>query len=181
MIDLTVITPTVAGREALLEECKESVKNQTVPVADHRWLLDVNRHGPALTRNVLVRDVETEWIAFLDDDDILLPNHFEVHQPFLDDYDVIFSWGMVVHRDGGQALFDSSYNPERILQGHNSIPVTATVRRSLFNYVTGFRLEERFEDWALWRDLIYAGARFKCIEEVTWHYRISPEARNSKE
>jgi glycosyltransferase involved in cell wall biosynthesis len=180
-MDVTVITPTIVGREGLLLECIESVKGQIEPVADHRWLLDVERRGPAYTRNRIAMDINTEWIAFLDDDDLLLPEHFNLHKEFVDTADVIFSWGEVVHGDGGRALFDSSYNEERILAGHNSIPVTATVRRSLFNRVGGFDLNERFEDWALWKALILVGARFQCIQTVTWHYRIVTEGRNAKE
>lgn len=180
-MDVTVITPTISGREKLLDECKLSVSNQLERVANHFWLLDQDRKGPAFIRNKLAKQADTEWIAFLDDDDLLMPNHFALHQPFQDEADVIFSWGEVVHTDGGRALFDSSFNKERILAGHNSIPVTASVRRSLFDKVGGFSLTERFEDWALWRDLIKINARFQCIETVTWEYRIFSEGRNSKE
>lgn len=180
-MDVTVITPTIAGREGLLQECIQSVKDCSGDhVRDHVWRLDLNFGGPALTRNRLIRTVNSEWTAFLDDDDVLLPNHFDLHSQHTD-ADVIFSWGMVIHPDGGEALFDSSYNKESILAGHNTIPVTASVRTEHLFQVGGFDVNERFEDWALWKALILNGSKFKCIEEVTWHYRVQAGNRNKEE
>ena len=149
---------------------------------DHRMGVDESGVGPAKMRNLLARGVKTTWLSFLDDDDLMLPNHLAEHSEYFDTADVIFSWGMVIHPDGSEALFDSSYNEESILKGHNTIPVTATVRRSYFERVGGFPENERFEDWALWKRLILAGAKFQCIPKVTWHYRVGlGQNRNEKE
>lgn len=180
-MDVTVITPTIPGREDLLEECIESVKNQLLPATAHLWAVDYDKRGPAFMRNQLVSQATTEWVTFLDDDDLMLPEHLLLHSAFVDEADVVTSWSYIVHRDGGQALFDTGHNPERILSGHNTMPVTASVRRESFLSVGGFKEHERFEDWALWRDLTLAGARFQNIERVTWHYRIQPLGRNHKE
>lgn len=180
-MDITVITPSLIDRAEKLAECRQSVLAQTYPVYDHLVMTDKDLKGPAWTRNQLALMVETEWIAFLDDDDLLLPNHFELHKEYQHTADVIFSWGEAIHPDGGRSLFDSHYNEESILSGHNTIPVTATVRTSKFREVNGFPENERFEDWGLWKRLILAKARFQGIEEITWHYRIFPENRNGAE
>ena len=171
-MDITVITPSIPERVHMLAECIESIKAQEYKAFDHSYLIDSDYRGPAWARNKLVDSVKTGWISFLDDDDIAHPDHLFMHSQYADDYDVIFSWGEIVHPDGQRFLFDSSYNPERILSGHNTIPVTATVRAELFREVGGFSETERFEDWHLWKKLIQYGARFMCIEQVTWDYRV---------
>jgi len=82
-VDVTVITPTVPGREKLLEECIESVRKQTLQPVAHLVLMDKDKEGPAVIRNRLLKQVETEWVAFLDDDDLLMPNHFDVHNTYM--------------------------------------------------------------------------------------------------
>ena len=180
--EVSVITPSIPGREWVLDRNKSTVKYQTYKNVTHLYDVDVDRRGPAWMRNRLVERSDTEWISFLDDDDTMHINHLELHMPFTEEYDVIFSWGQIVHKGGGAAVFDSSYNPHKILRGHNTIPVTATVNRSFFDRVGGFSETERFEDWFLWKSLILKGARFKCIEQVTWDYNMGlPDQRNSKE
>ena len=181
-MDITVITPSIPGRVHMLAECIESIKAQEYQPVKHLYQIDSDYRGPAWTRNRLVDKTDSGWISFLDDDDLALPMHLLTHSE-CETSDVIFSWGEAVHPDGGRKLFDSSYNPERILSGHNTIPVTATVRTELFREVGGFSETERFEDWHLWKKLIQYGARFTCIEQVTWEYRVNHgiDSRNEKE
>lgn len=178
---VTVIIPSLEEREEQRARCIRSVEAQTYKLHEYKVGIDQNRQGPAWVRNRLVELVDTPFISFLDDDDEMLPDHLELHMQYADDYDVIFSWGTVVHPGGGTALFDSDVVVDRILAGHNTLPVTATVRTELFRQVGGFSETERFEDWYLWKCLIGVGARFKKIEKATWNYNITPEARNSKE
>jgi len=205
-IDVTVITPTISGREELLEECMASVDAQTMKPAKHLIGLDKNLEGPAVIRNRLAKEVDTEWIAFLDDDDLLMPNHFEIHNTYMRDegwdfghgnlelklvedvvadqgfmYDVISSWCMLVDDAGDSRLFDTAPHIDRIMENHNSLPVTATVRTSTFRSVGGFSARARFEDMALWQSLIAANAEFKAVYIPTWYYRVHPNSRNSKE
>lgn len=181
-MDVTVITPSIPSRARMLLECRESVSNQIHKVHDHLYDVDHGYEGPARVRNRLVKEATTEWIAFLDDDDLLYPNHFELHAPFADDYDVIYSWGDIVHNGGGRETFTSGYDEDIILGGRNMIPITASVRRSCFNAVGGFSETERFEDWFLWKTFIQHGVRFAPpIEIVTWEYRTGHGNRNDSE
>lgn len=155
----------------MLQECIESVLNQTYPVKEHLYEVDVHGEGPARIRNRLTDKATTDWIAFLDDDDLLRPEHFAIHSQYEDDFDVIFSWGEIIDASGWREVFTSGYQPETILGGRNTIPITATVRTGVFRAVGGFNENERFEDWYLWKTLIQHGARFMCIEATTWDYR----------
>ena len=75
MADVTVITPSMPSRERFLAEAMASVAAQTVPVA-HLIIVDEGR-SVAEKRNALVEAADTEWVAFLDDDDLLDPHHIE--------------------------------------------------------------------------------------------------------
>lgn len=180
-MEITVVTASIPERHEMLEECKASVAAQTYPAAAHLYDVDIHRVGPAWMRNRISSKVETPWITFLDDDDLLLPPHFETHAPYADDFDIIFSWADMVHSDGGRETFTSGYVPDRILAGHNTIPLTASMRTDLFRDCGGFSETERFEDWYLWKMCILKGARFACIEHVTWEYRTGHGNRNDVE
>lgn len=177
-MDVTVITPTILGRESLLQECKDSVINQIEPVKSHLYLLDKDLRGPGFIRNELAKQADTEWIAFLDDDDILLPEHFAIHKCFEDEADVIFSWSYVILKDGTKSEFKSSFDPKKILSGYNTIPMVVTIRKEIFDKVGGFDIEAKLEDLKLWQTLIAAQTRFYCINRITWHYRLTPNSRN---
>ena len=74
---ISFITPSIEGRETQLTEAVESVQRQTAPVEHHLVYLDAERRGPAHARNVLLRHVRTPLVAFLDDDDLVDPDHVE--------------------------------------------------------------------------------------------------------
>lgn len=84
MPGITVVIPTIPPREALLRRALDSVAGATarmgqmygsmVPV-DSIVVHDQDRRGAALTRHKGLLAVDTERVAFLDDDDVMHPNH----------------------------------------------------------------------------------------------------------
>jgi glycosyltransferase involved in cell wall biosynthesis len=208
-IDITVITPTISGREALLEECTKSVQSQTMVPTKHLVGLDKKFEGPAAVRNRLLEEVETEWVSFLDDDDLLMPNHFEVHSLCMDGgrdsnwhamdmantkettglpigeharkYDIVSSWAIRVDIRGNEVLLNSAARYEEMARGVNFLPVTCTVRTELLRSVGGFNVDSRFEDLDLWKRLFEANATFGIVRIPTWYYREQSNSRNSKE
>lgn len=150
----------------MLSECESSVSAQTVPV-QHLTMLDANREGPATIRNRLAEQSDAEWLIPLDDDDLLDPDHVEIGSLFLDNADIVYTWCRV------EGL---NWSPNRLFRAKallraNFIPVTAFIRRSVFDEIGGYDPEARFEDWNLWLRALRAGARFLCVPEVTWTYR----------
>lgn len=165
--NVTVITPTIRGREEFLSECMRSVLKQKGGVPGHLIKLDWNNEGPASVRNELVSMADTEWILFLDDDDFLNEDYLEKIRSSSPYADVVYSW---CNEEGFNAGLDREFNAEA-LRGANYIPVTACVRKSLFDQVGGFPITGAYEDWGLWIKLLDAGARFKCVQEKLWTYR----------
>lgn len=72
---ITVCTPSIPPRAALLERALRSVLAQTMPAAAVSVAVDPDREGAAKTRQRALDAAQTRWVAFLDDDDELLPNH----------------------------------------------------------------------------------------------------------
>lgn len=75
--DVTVIIPTIPGRELLYERASASVATQTVAPYCVIAQIDINRRGAAWCRNEALTKVETPFISWLDDDDTFLPDHIE--------------------------------------------------------------------------------------------------------
>jgi len=167
---IAVITPTISHRSYLLDQCKQSVCNQTtkVPVL-HVWGEDVARVGCGQMRNKLIASLDSsyDWVSFLDDDDVLLPQHLDVLSQRCDSADIIYSDCETV---GWQKSWEiTSFNQQRLFE-RNYIPVTVLMRRSTFEAANGFA-RIFAEDWDLWKRCSLAGARFAFVPQVTWQYR----------
>jgi glycosyltransferase involved in cell wall biosynthesis len=167
---IAVITPTIENRKDLLEECMVSVQNQTINSHVNQFVkTDYYGRGCGTIRNELVNYIEPnfDWLAFLDDDDVMLPNHLELLANEADSADVIYS---DVETVGWQKSWISRpFNLEEI-KIRNYIPVTVLIRRSVFEQFGGFK-RVFAEDWDLWKRLGSAGIRFSYVPKVTWQYR----------
>lgn len=79
---ITVVIPTIPPREALLQRASSSAHDAAVWLhlemglrAEVLTVLDERREGAAKTRHRGLLEVSTEWVAFLDDDDVMHPDH----------------------------------------------------------------------------------------------------------
>lgn len=170
---ITVVTPTVPGRETQLAECHASVAALGLR---HLIEVDENREGPAAVRNELLADVQTEWTLFLDDDDLLFPNYVDAVTPHLADADVVYTaWQLSGAVD---PVPYPRFDPD-LLRDHNIIPVTACVRTEALRAVGGFGTGQ-LEDHELWLSLLDADYRFKYTPVIAWHYRRSAESRSTR-
>jgi cellulose synthase/poly-beta-1,6-N-acetylglucosamine synthase-like glycosyltransferase len=171
---ITVLTPTVSGREDLLRECRESVAGLGLR---HYAMVDSHGEGPAAVRNLMLQHIDTDWVLFLDDDDVLFPNYLDAVTPHLADADVVYTaWQLSGATDPvPYPRFDPG-----LLRQHNIIPVTACVRTEKLREVGGFPTDAKLEDHALWLKLLDAGARFIYSPVIAWHYRRHPGSRTEK-
>lgn len=172
---ITVVTPTIPGREALLAECVASVGalGLTHLIGRDEW-----HDGPAAVRNRLLEQVNTDWVLFLDDDDVLYPNYVDVVTPHLGGSDLVYtSWHLTGSTEGPWPV---PFDRDTVLHGDNTIPVTATVRTDLVRAAGGFDPCAAFEDHELWKALLLAGARFTYVPVITWRYRRLPGSRSEQ-
>lgn len=175
---IAVITPTVSSRYALLDECKASVLSQDWKGnVYHAIGVDDKAEGAATTRNRIVKNLDPsyEWLAFVDDDDLLNPEHLSTLISYSGSADIIYS-------DCKESGFTKTWKTRDFdyaaVQSDNYIPVTVLMRRSVFDKVGGFKTEPYpGEDQNLWLRAALSGARFRYVPQATWTYRKHPQHR----
>lgn len=182
--DVTVVIPNIpTRRDSYLVRALESVKTQTVRPRTVDVITDDAREGAPVTRTRGVMRAETEWLAFLDDDDELLPMHIErlfVHQERTS-ADVVYPWFHIRNPRGMDCThldplngFNRPFDAERLRGDSNFIPVTVLARTELIRDVGGFHprpgvdREAPCEDWDTWLRCLDAGATFSHLPERTW-------------
>jgi len=177
-VEVTVITPTLPERAELLRECIASVEAQTCPAKAHLIWTDTERRGCAAALNMLWPRVQTEWVAVLADDDVMYPNHLEtlLAQAQVSEYEgevgVVYSYCHVLGRPDGWNP-NRPFNARRVLSGDQGIPATALIRRTLVEKLGGWRnWPNMWEDQDFWIRAVRGGARFVCVQRITWAYRF---------
>ncbi len=211
---VSIITRTYSGRERWLYESITSVINQTY---DHIELIIVEdggetqkdlverckslfagdrvirysaqpKRGRSFNGNAGLKIATGDHIMFLDDDDLLFPDHveilagelmaeeeisaayalsWEVATTYYPDEQTLYSEHMHTTPDLLRQEFD-----REILQRHNYLPIQSVLfRRGLFEHYGGFDVEMfQLEDWDLW--FRYSSeSNFKYIAKVTSLYR----------
>lgn len=169
-MEITVVTPSLPERSVLLAECLASVSAQTQPPTAHLVAVDHAYEGPALTRNALLRAVETEWVAFVDDDDLLDPHHLETLAGHADDADVVIPYCRFDGPPIPPKFVNQPFDRGRLAR-HGIFPITVLARTTAVMNAGGFRRRDRYEDWSMWNRMADAGATFAVVPEVTWTYR----------
>lgn len=160
----------------MLGENVASVAKQTLKPREHLIAVDYDRRGSAYMRNQLVAaSRHGDWIAFLDDDDIMWPNHLErLAEEAEAGADIVYS-----QADGYPVA--RPFDADELRAGGNMIPATVLMRRDLFREVGGFKPSEvclnGWEDRQLWADALDAGAKFAFVPEPTWIYRLLPTSK----
>ena len=140
--------------------------------------------GPGAARNNGWRVSDSEFIQFLDADDVLLPTKIErCLQAFTPDIDVVYTNYEMCSAD----LRESLATPKQMMPATNMLlsllnttqALTQTaaplIRRSAADRTRKF--PEKFniaEDWYLWIELAARGAKFRHLDEVLVRYRVTP-------
>lgn len=183
---ITIITPTIPGREIHISHCMKSVSNQTLKVESHHIqcqdteddLLPIVHLSKQL--NELLAGVETKWVMCLDDDDELESWHIETIWEVMKHSraDVFYSW------DTTRRIPKRTHEHIECIWEENWIANSGTaIRVDLLKAINGwpeayekghfwshqFQLAN-FQDWALWQLLHKLGATFRCIPRETWRY-----------
>jgi len=174
-VRVTVVIPTIATRVKQLALALDSVRVQTLPAETVLVEFDEHREGPAVMRNRALAKIETEWTAFLDDDDLLYPDHLKLLARYarLTGVDVVYpQW------DGPDptGMQGKPFDPV-LLQRANYIPVTTLCRTAAVRAAGGFQSHpdanrDPCEDWGLWLAMTEQGSKFGHLPIRTW--RMSP-------
>ncbi|MEK6288855.1 MAG: glycosyltransferase [Acidobacteriota bacterium] len=173
---IAVLTPTIPEREVFLRECIEAVRRQTLKPYVHVITIDFGRVGPTRIRNGMAASTDADWLAFVDDDDLIDPEHLEVLARHSVGFDIIYSDCRVV---GAEVPWKVRQFDLQAVRQANYVPITVLMRRELFLELGGFHLDRGpiGEDWDLWIRAGEAGARFRFVPQVTWTYRLHSGSR----
>lgn len=159
---VSVLTPSVSERELMLEECRLSVKAQTLHPLEHLIEIDTGREGCSAVMNRLAEKAQGDWLLPLADDDLLLPGCLATLLPHTKGADIVYAPPLVTGNEDRWWFF----------QEPPAIPSFALIRRTLWaelgGYSEGLRREE---DRDLWTRALDIGARFVRVDEPTWVYR----------
>lgn len=175
--DVTVITPHIPTRPNALARAVKSAVTQTVKPRDIIIATDLNHEGAASTRNRALRRATTTWVAFLDDDDVLLPNHLSTLLRHAEETgaDVVYAGCTVVGPDGREVpvreewgRFGLPFDPERLRQ-KSYLPVTC-LARTVFAQSALFGAPEGsiYDDWGFYLRMLDMGCAFSHVPEITW-------------
>lgn len=182
-MNITVLIATIPPRRREFERAVASVQAQTLSAAAVWAELDTDRTGAAATRNRLLGNVRTEWLAFLDDDDEFLSGHLKLCARYatLTGVDVVYPGYEVVGGDDPVGCFGLPFDAG-LLRRRNFIPVTVLARTQLVLDAGGFqeRPDENgdpCEDWGLWLSMLDRGAKFGHLPQKTWRWHLGDTTR----
>ena len=181
MTSVTVVTPTIPPRKAMLKRAMGSVIGQTRQPDAISIVFDHDRTGSAATRNRALDAASTEWIAFLDDDDQLLPNHLELLLDCAEQTGADLVYPRPQATSTTPTLrFGLPFDPDA-LRHANYIPVTVLARTNLVIAAGGFQCPAGYDydDWGLWLSMLNLGAEFVHLPQETWLWNGNPGQNTS--
>lgn len=159
---VSVITSAIPSRVQLLEECKLSVKAQTLQPLEHLVGMDEEHRGAWWIVNFLAEQAKGEWLLPLADDDLLTPGCIETLYARRDEGDVIYSPPLVWANAELHFFGDPPF-----------IPATALIRTALWRELGGYENVSREEDRSFWRKAVEHRAVFvRADSSPTWIYRF---------
>lgn len=187
---ISVVTPVHPARlrSGLFADCVGSVALQTLLPEAHCVAIDTERAGAAATRDRALRMASTQWVAFLDSDDMFLARHLELMlRHALDrEADFVYSWFKVWQQAPSQGV-------DRILEDDPIFPVThylndfdpddpiettvTTLVRTELAQSVGFVPLDRGhdansgEDYNFLLGCLKAGAKVSHLKRRTWLWR----------
>lgn len=184
-LDVTVAIPSIPPRAHLLRRAVDSVLNQTWhSVAGLSIAVDNRREGAGVTRQRALEGVNTEWTAFLDDDDEFMPQHIEalMQHALETNADYVFSWFEVVGMGGRRLgdrdpVFPPTHFTEPWDDNHpRQTTITVLVRTELAQAVgfvpppDGKTIDGQTwgEDWQFTLGCLAIGAKISHLVERTW-------------
>lgn len=193
-VDLSIIL-TCYNKEPFLEECFQSIREQTVkpkeiilihdgcnePTThiDATTIVYSNNMGVVKARAEGVRFSRGELLLFVDGDDKLAPNYIEFMTRVMPKTDIAYPDMFWWFTKGGESQYvEAAYKlTAKNMLRSCKIPVTSMMHRQVFEKLGGFRPYPMYEDWDFWLRAMVEGYKFTKVDTFLW-YRQDPHSRN---
>lgn len=171
-----VAIPSIPPRGDYLRRAVASVLTQTRPADALSVAFDHDGEGAAATRNRAWGALDTDWVAFLDDDDEMGTHHLErlLACAVENDADLVYPWFTV---DGGGDPFPHHFGPAWDSENPHQTTITCLWRRDALEKIDGFPPHSGSigpdghwigEDYLAVLNLNDAGGRIVHLPERTW-------------
>ena len=174
---VSVCIPSIPTRSDLLKSrALPSVLTQTHPVSEICISLDLKKDGAWENRNNATKMANSEWLAFLDDDDEFRPHHIGTLLAAAHEHqaDVVWGWFDVV---GGSDPFPTHRGRQWDENDPHIFPITCMVRRSLILDANAKFMPDNHnhgaweqQDFPFWKSINDAGGKFLAIPDTTWNW-----------
>lgn len=183
---ISIVTPTHPGRirNGMLQRALDSAYAQTWTPDAVCLAIDTESQGAAATRDRALQMARTEWVAFLDSDDILQPKHLQwlLAHALEQEADFVYSWFRVLQQapDGSTRVLDhdpifpathylNDFDPADPIE----TTITTLVRTEIAQAV-GFKPLDRGhgqnsgEDYGFLLGCLAAGAKVSHLKRRSW-------------
>ena len=191
---ISVITPAHPARlrNGKLLRAQNSVAQQTCLPDAHIITVDVDHEGACATRQRALMMAQTDWVAFLDSDDLFMPKHLEwmMKHALEKEADFVYAWFKILQEfsDGTYRVLeeDPIFPPGHFLNDWNpddpiETTITTLVRTKLAQEV-GFQTLNRGEsnsgeDRYFTLGCMEAGGKISHLKRKSWywsHHWVSP-------
>lgn len=173
LASVTVLLPSVWERGEWRDRALRSVEAQTIGKVQTRIIIGSGKHE-AYNQ---AQHVGTKFVAFLDDDDYMLPNHLEtlVSAQIESAADIV--WSMIEVTDGSRSVrWAGDYPPER-LDDFNFMYNGYMFRASLLEEYGGYS-GDFLSDWKFWIWCRDHGAKFQYANPPSPTFVVNIHDRN---
>ena len=172
MTTIAAVVVSLRERRQLLVEALDSIHDQRRLPDDIVVGIDDRRIGEVANMNRLIDATDSDWIAFLHDDDLWHPDHLEVAESFFDNADVVVSRFNLVGRP--VSTIERWHDDFDDLKWTNWIgsPSMVVARREVWGHWCDPYDRFRWVDWANYNRVLDTGAVFADTRTVTVDYRF---------
>jgi len=169
-----IVDPSEDGTDVLAKDLSRRF-------SEIQCIVNEKDRGVAESRNQGIVSATSDYIMFLDSDDVLDPRYFEKVAALLDqnpDIGIAYS----DYREFGErnrVIKLPVFNP-RILLVDCIVMGPAMARRRALEQAGGYDVEQVFEDWELWIRVVEKGWTAKGVKEPLYNYRLHQGNRDKE-
>lgn len=169
-----VVDPSGDGTDALAQELARKF-------AEVQCIFNGKNRGVAESRNQGIVASQSEYVMFLDSDDVLSPSYFEKVARLLDkDSHVGLAYSSYVEFGDRDRTVRLPAFALRVFLVDCITMGPAMARRCALEDAGGFDPKQVFEDWELWMRVIKQGWGARGVEEPLYHYRVHQGNRDKE-